>query len=191
EFLHRLQERIFWGTTLVEFMLGSDGLIGDVQLVPRQNVKPERGLISKDGVSDAGILYREGIYVNYILQIGRKNDLGLLANIAPYVLMKRQNLADFTRYNEMFGMPLRIYEYDQNKPQGRDVAKRSAEEYGSAAYIIVPKGFADVRFEDSVKQSTAYAYDKLHEILNNEITIGVLGQLLTTGGEGGGSYELG
>ncbi len=191
EFLHRLQERIFWGTTLVEFMLGSDGLIGDVQLVPRQNVKPERGLISKDGVSDAGILYREGIYVNYILQIGRKNDLGLLANIAPYVLMKRQNLADFTRYNEMFGMPLRIYEYDPNKPQGRDEAKRSAEEYGSAAYIIVPKGFADVRFEDSVKQSTAYAYDKLHEILNNEITIGVLGQLLTTGGEGGGSYELG
>lgn len=191
EFLHRLQERIFWGTTLVEFMLGSDGLIGDVQLVPRQNVKPERGLISKDGVSDAGIFYREGVYVNYILEIGRKNDLGLLANIAPYVLMKRQNLADFTRYNEMFGMPLRVYEYDPNKPQGREEAKRSAEDFGSAAYIIVPKGFADVRFEDSVKQSTAYAYDKLHEILNNEITIGVLGQLLTTGGEGGGSYELG
>ena len=191
ELLSLIQSRIFYGTTLAEFQLGQDGLINDVLLVPRQNVKPEKGIISLDGNSDSGILYKEGQYLNYILQIGRDNDLGKLAKIAPYVLMKRVNLADFTRYNEMFGMPLRVYEYDPLKPGAREEVEKQAEEYGSAAYIVLPKGSATVEFHDSVKQSTAYAYDKLHQILNDEITIGVLGQLLTTGGEGGGSYALG
>jgi SPP1 gp7 family putative phage head morphogenesis protein len=191
ELLKLIQERIFYGTTLAEIQLGQDGLIQDVELVPRQNVKPEIGIISKDGYSDDGFPYREGMYPHYILEIGRKRDLGMLSKLAPYVLLKRQNLSDFSRYNEMFGMPLRVYEYDPLKAGARAEAEKSAKQYGSAAYIIVPKGFASVQFQESVKQSTAYAYDKLHEILNNEITIGVLGQLLTTGGEGGGSYELG
>lgn len=186
-----IQSRVFWGTTLAEVTIGADGLLSDVNIVPRQNVKPEKGIISKDGYSDDGIRYREGLYVNYILEIGKPNELGLLANCAPYVLMKRMNLADFSRYNEMFGMPLRVYEYDPLKPNAREEVTRQAKEYGSAAYIVIPKGAGNVTFHDSVKQSTAYAYDKLHEMLNNELTIGVLGQLLTTGGEGGGSYELG
>lgn len=192
ELLQRIQERIFWGTTLVEIQLSTfDGLIADVEMIPRQNVMPEIGIISKDGYSEDGFRYREGIYPNYILEIGRKNDLGKLTKIAPYVLLKRQNLADFSRYNEMFGMPLRVYEYDPLKPGARAEAEKSAKDYGSAAYIVIPKGYAGVTFQDSVKQSTAYAYDKLHEILNNEITIGVLGQQLTTIGEGGGSRALG
>lgn len=191
ELLSIIQNRIFYGTTLAEFVFGADELITDVLMVPRQNVKPELGIITKDGVSLSGINYREGIYPYYILQIGRNNDLGLLTKLAPYVLMKRVNLADFMRYNEMFGMPLRVYEYDPNKPGAKTQMERQAEEYGSAAYIVIPKGFGQVTFPESTKQSSAYAFDKAHEILNNEITIGVLGQLLTTGGEGGGSYSLG
>ncbi len=191
EMLSLIQSRIFYGTTLAEIQLGQDGLIADVMLVPRQNVKPEKGIISLDGNSDNGIYYKEGQYLNYIIQIGRDNDLGKLSKIAPYVLMKRVNLADFTRYNEMFGMPLRVYEYDPLKSGAREEVEKQAEAYGSAAYIVLPKGSATVEFHDSVKQSTAYAYDKLHQILNDEITIGVLGQLLTTGGDGGGSYALG
>lgn len=191
ELLGIIQSSIFYGTTLAEVALGEDGLIGDVDMIPRQNVKPEKGIISLDGYSDDGIRYREGQYVNYILQIGKQHELGLLANIAPYVLMKRTNLADFSRYNEMFGMPLRVYEYDPLKPGSREEVEKQAATYGSAAYIVLPKGSGTVAFHDSVKQSTAYAYDKFHEIMNNEITIGILGQLLTTGGEGGGSYQLG
>jgi len=191
ELLGIIQSSIFYGTTLAEVALGEDGLIGDVDMIPRQNVKPEKGIISLDGYSDDGIRYREGQYVNYILQIGKQHELGLLANIAPYVLMKRSNLADFARYNEMFGMPLRVYEYDPLKAGSREEVEKQAATYGSAAYIVLPKGYGTVAFHDSVKQSTAYAYDKFHEIMNNEITIGILGQLLTTGGEGGGSYQLG
>lgn len=192
--LGHIQQRIFWGPTLVEFELGADGLIELVKLIPRQNVKPEKGVIMLDGYSDSGdsvIHYREGIYKNFIMEIGETRELGKLANVASYVLMKRQNLSDLSRYNEMFGMDLRVYEYDPTKPDARREAERSAKEYGSAAYIVLPKGYADVKFIASNKQSSSSAYDTFHNILKNEITISVLGQSLTTGGEGGGSFELG
>lgn len=194
DLLTLIQQRIFWGPTLAEFTLGADGMIDTTTLIPRQNVKPEKGVIMKDGYSDHGdsaIHYREGIYQNFILEIGKPKELGKLANVAAYVLMKRQNLADLSRYNEMFGMDLRVYEYEPSKPTARAEAERSAKEYGSAAYIVIPKGFADVKFIQSNKQSSSSAYQTLHEILKNEITISILGQSLTTGGEGGGSFELG
>jgi SPP1 gp7 family putative phage head morphogenesis protein len=190
DLLGLIMKRVFWGPVVCEFLLGQDSLIDDVIELPAQNIKPEKSLISFDGSSDNGVHYNEPPYNNYILQIGRGRELGLLANIAPYVLMKRQNLADFSRFNEMFGMPLRWYEYDPLDPGARDQVKRSAEEMGSCAYVIVPKG-TTVNFVESTKQATAYTYDKFHEIMNNEITIGVLGQLLTTGGQDGGSYSLG
>lgn len=196
ELLELIQSRIFYGTTLAEFKLSNlDGLIEDVELIPRQNVKPEKGIIMKDGYSEGDsnvIQYREGINANFILEIGRKKELGLLANIAPYVLMKRANFADFSRYNEMYGIDLRVYEYDPLKPGAREESEKSAKQYGSAAYIVVPKGMAQVTFpQNTNKQSSAFAFDKFHELCNNEITVGILGQLLTTGGADGGSYALG
>ena len=189
DLLGLIMSRMFYGHTLIEFGV-VDGLICAADLIPRQNVRPHKGLISLNGASDEGPIFRDPPYCNYILEVGKPNELGLLANIAPYVLLKRDNIADFARYNEMFGIPLRWYEYDPNDPTARQKVTEAAEQQGAAAYVVVPKG-TSVNFVESVKQATAYAYDKFHEIMNNEITIGVLGQLLTTGGEGGGSYELG
>jgi SPP1 gp7 family putative phage head morphogenesis protein len=188
-------KRISWGTTLAESKLGRDGLIECFELIPHQNVMPERGVIMKDGYTYTEgtnvIYYREGMYANRIIELGGPRELGKLAMIAGYILLKRANLGDFSRYNEMFGMDLRVYEYEPSKPGARAEAERSAKEYGSAAYIVLPKGSSDVKFIGSNAQSSALAYDKLHDLLNKEITISILGQSLTTGGEGGGSYNLG
>ena len=153
------------------------------------------GVVMVNGYTEndaTDIHYREGAYKNFILEVGRKDELGKLAMIAPYVLMKRQNLSDFSRYNEMYGIDLRVYEYDPLKPGAREESVKSAKEFGSAAYIVVPKGMAQVLFPNNTnKQASAFAFDKLHEICNNEMTLGILGQGLTTGGQNGGSYGLG
>ncbi len=192
EFKEHAMDSIFWGPSLAEFALGDDNLIGKCELIPRQNVMPEFEVISIDGMSPTGgIPYKQGLYANYILQIGHKRHLGLLAKIAPYILMKRMNLADWSRYNEMFGHDLRVYYYDPSKPDAKAKVEQSAKQYGSAAYIVLPKAFAEVDFKASNKQSSAAMYKELHDILNDEITIGIVGQLLTTGGKTGGSFSLG
>lgn len=195
-FLHMLENiglSFFWGTSLMEIKLSSwDGLINDMELIPRQNVRPEREVIMLDGYTEeSGIRYKEGIYQNYIIQFRRNNDLGKFTKIAPYVLMKRNNLSDFSRYNEMFGIPPRIYKYDPNSPTSRMEMEKQAEAHGTAAYILIPEGMGSVEMVNTNNSGTAMAFDKFHEIMNKEITVGVLGQTLTTGGEKGGSYELG
>lgn len=194
DFIRSIQRKLFYGVTVGGFNTGADGMLETWEEIPHQNVKPEKSLITLNGYSEDdtnAVRYLEPPYKNWILQIGKKTELGKLATVAPYILLKRQNLSDLARYNEMFGMDLRVYEYDPSKPTARQEAESSAVEYGSAAYIVIPRGAADIKFVQSNKQSSSSAYETLHNLLNKELTVAILGQTLTTGGEQGGSYELG
>jgi SPP1 gp7 family putative phage head morphogenesis protein len=192
EMLGYVMSSVFKGHTLIECYTGQDGLIADVEMIPRQNVMPSKAVITiEPNINNhSDIHYREEPFSSYILEVGRANELGLYARLAPYVLLKRDNLADFSRFNEMFGMPLRVYEYDPHMPGARDEAVQSAEAQGAAAYIVLPRG-TSVTFEEANQQGGSATYKEFHNIVNEEITIGVLGQLLTTGGSDGGSYALG
>jgi len=191
DFLETCGESLFWGYTVNEFKLGGSGLIEESVMIPLQNVKPHKKVITKYmwGDEATGFPYTEAPYNKYILEIGKPTYLGMYARIAPYVLLKRANLSDFARFNEMFGMPLRWYEYDPHDPGSRVEVEKSAQTQGSAAYIIVPKGTA-VNYLES-KQSGTQAFTDFHRLLNDEISIGVLGQTLTTTNDGKGSNALG
>jgi len=191
DFLETCGESLFWGYTVNEFKLGGSGLIEESVMIPLQNVKPHKKVITKYmwGDEATGFPYTEAPYNKYILEIGKPTYLGMYARIAPYVLLKRANLSDFARFNEMFGMPLRWYEYDPHDPGSRVEVEKSAQTKGSAAYIIVPKGTA-VNYLES-KQSGTQAFTDFHRLLNDEISIGVLGQTLTTTNDGKGSNALG
>jgi len=125
-----------------------------------------------------------------MLEIGSTRFLGLYMKIAPYVLLKRNNLGDFAKFNEMFGMPLRWYEYDPHDPVSRNEVTKQAEAYGSAAYVLVPKGVT-VKFLEANKKGSSKTFSMLHDILSHEITVGVLGQTLTTHSPGSSSNALG
>lgn len=187
-----MMEPVFKGHTLIEYYLGSDGLIGDCEIVPRQHVKPEKGLITKYpwGEESNSIRFREQPNSYYILETCKPHNFGLYMHLAPLVLIKRQNLGDFSRFNEMFGMPLRVYEYDALSPDGRDQAVQAARLQGSAGYVVLPKG-TSVSFPEANKTGAKETFTALHEILNTEITITILGQSLTTSSNGKGSYALG
>lgn len=183
---------IFEGYKVAEVKLGPDGLINQCEEIPPQNVRPDKKIITREmwGSEEGAFPYTQPPLSYYIVEIGRPKDLGLYTKIAPYVLLKRDNLADFSRFNEMFGMPLRWYEYDPHDPVARQQVTEQAEAQGSAAYVVVPKGTI-VNFHEANKTGSAETYGALHKILNDEITIGVLGQTLTTSTTGVGSNALG
>lgn len=184
-------ERIFKGYDVVEFAPGDDGLIGSCTQIPRQNVRPDKLKITKEmwGNPDEGLAYREPPFNRFLYELGKPLDLGLYMKLVPYILLKRDNLGDFARFNEMFGMPLRWYEYDPLDPGARNEVTKSAEAQGSAAFVVVPKG-TTVNFHEA-KNSSQQAYTAFHKLLDDEVTIGVLGQTLTTSNDGVGSNALG
>lgn len=192
QFLSDIGKSIFWGYGVEEFVLGDDGLIAEAVEIPRQNIVPHKKLIVRRSWGDesGAFPYTEPPYNNYMLEIGKPTWLGKYMKIAPLVLLKRGNLSDFARFNEMFGFPMRIYEYDPHDPTARSECEKQAKAHGAAAYIIMPKG-TTVQLADANKGGSQEAFSKLHQILNDEITIGVLGQTLTTSTTGVGSNALG
>ncbi len=179
----------YYGHTLPEFKL-EEGMFSEVNLVPRQNVDPELEIISKYMYGQEGYKYKELPYSNYILPIGKPTDLGLFSRIIPYVLLKRLNFGHFSQFNEMFGFPLRIYEYDPRDENSRIQIEAQAKSQGAAAYVVLPKG-TGMRIQELNTQGSSQTFTGLHKILNDEITIVILGNTLTSSNDGVGSNALG
>lgn len=181
-----------WGCTLVEVKPGPNGRFTDVEALPYQNTRPEVGAITKRayGSLEDAIFYEYGEYPKYIFRVGDKKNLGYLLHLVPYVLMKRDNLSFFAIHNELFGSPFRIYYYDPNQPDTRKKVTEQAEAAGHAAYIVLPKG-SEVDYKTSNSTGSRDVFESLHKICNEEMTLNVLRQSLTTSSGDKGSYSLG
>lgn len=198
ELMRYMMESKFWGHSLVELEFNENAIkdpeleqLFKVKLTPRRNVFPEFGIVSnRADYITGGYQFREEPAVNYMLEFGKERDLGKFVNLIPYVLFKRNNWADFAQFNELFGMPLRVYEYDPNQTDTRKQVEEQAKKMGAAAYVVVPKG-TNVQHVTGSTSASSGGFKEFNSIMNQEMTISVLGQTLTTGADGKGSYALG
>lgn len=117
-FIGDLIDSDFWGFSLFQFYKDGSGWM-DYRLVPRKNYDPVRGLIKHRQEDTTGEPLE-----NYhtMLFVGEKRSLGRLARIAPYVIYKRNDMADWAQFCEIFGMPIREYTYSAGDEQARDQA---------------------------------------------------------------------
>lgn len=186
-----IMEARFWGHSVIEPKT-KDGQVSSTHLIPRHHVDRVRGLILlQEHEETNAIPYREGLYANHLLEVGGERDLGLLMKIVPMVLYKQGDIADWSHFAELFGMPTRIYKYNPLDPASRIEVEKQAREQGSAAYIIVPEGVSMEFAESANATGSGNMYDGLRKAMNEEIVIGVLGNNLTTSNSDTGTYALG
>jgi len=132
-------ESKWYGHSLIELEF-KDKTIKDVHLIPRKNVIPEKGLVVKNVGEQTGISYRDTPYINYLLEVGQKNDLGLLNKATPYTIFKRFGISSWGEYVERYGIPIQVYKFDPNKPNAKAEVVAQAKQQGSSAKIVMPMG---------------------------------------------------
>ena len=105
----------YWGHSLIELgdpVTDKDGYIcyDGVWLVPRKHVVPEYGRIVADLGQDwrSGIDYRQPPFTDWLIEAGRPDDLGLYLKAATQTIPKKNMLAFWDTFGEIFGMPMRI-----------------------------------------------------------------------------------
>ena len=179
-------EARFWGFSLLQFYK-QDGWI-NYDLIPRKHVDPVRRIILRRQTDLTGTPWEE--YPN-LLPIGRKNDLGLLAKAAPWVIYKRNDVADWAQYAEIFGAPIREYIYETDDDDSRERAVRDAEQEGAMAAFIHAKDTELHLVESGNKSASADLYEKLCQRCNNELSKLILGNTLTTESQTNGTQSLG
>ena len=176
----------FWGFTLCQFY--RNGEWTDYDLIPRKHADPVRRLIMCRQTDITGTSWDE--YAD-LLFVGNKDDLGLLAKAAPWVIYKRNTTADWAQFSEIFGMPIREYTYETDDDEARRRTVEDAQATGSLAVLVHSKDSTLELKESGNKTGSADLYERLCERCNSEISKLILGNTLTTEASDRGTQALG
>lgn len=186
-FLEDALDAQYWGFTLVQFFINEKGWI-DYYQVPRKHVDPVLGVIKTRQTDVSGEPFDE--YAD-LLMIRGKEPLGVLARTAPYVIYKRGTVGDWAQFSEIFGTPIRKYEYDAADPEARAQAMDAASMQGGAGVLFVPTGSNLTLVETGNTTGSCELYSALVDRCNAEMSKAVLGNTLTTEASETGTQALG
>ena len=131
-------ESVFYGHSLIELGdIVDDGFINS-KLVPRQYVKPENGVWVENPSEMSGTSFREGAWANWLLEAGDPNyDFGLLNNITPYWIIKKNNVNSWATYSERFGEPTIVLKTEVRDEKQRDEATENLLNSGAGSVSVL------------------------------------------------------
>lgn len=176
----------WWGFSLMQFYKDGDWL--NYNLIPRKHVDPVKEVILRRQTDIVGIAWEE---YKDLLFVGDKDDLGVLFKAAPWVIYKRNNVADWAQFAEIFGMPIREYTYETDDNEARQKAYEDSKNSGSLSVFIHAKDTQMELKEAGNKTGSADLYERFCERCNSEISKLILGNTLTTEASNKGTQALG
>ena len=184
DFLDLCLDSIYWGPTLIQLgdVKRDNGPMrfDNVELVPRKHVVPEYGRLVRNPGDDwrGGIPYREGNIANWCVEVGKPRDLGLLLKCAPSCISKKNMLAYWDVFGEIFGMPMRIARANTLDAAERAKLEAALDKMGAAQYIVTTDG-TEIEIKESSRGDAYNVYDKRVDRCNSELSKVVLNQTMT------------
>jgi phage gp29-like protein len=185
DFVDYALQSIFWGHSLIELgnvITGADGKIkyDQVTLVPRNHVVPEYSLILKNESDQLkhGFDYRERPLSDWVIEVGKKDNLGLLLKATPHAISKRHSGSFWDQFEEIFGIPLRIAKTTSRDEKDRARIEQMMQNLGAAAWALFPEG-TDVEIKEASHRDAYQVFDKRIERCNSELSKIILVQTMT------------
>lgn len=170
----------FYGFSLVQLGDIVNGCFVDSKLVPREYVIQQRSGVKKSlGNSKDLIPFDSGVYANWLVPIGEKDNLGLLDKAAPLVIKKKEVLVSWSEAAELFGMPMRIGTTAIQDTERRENMEEMLENMGEAAWAVIDEEDS-IELKETSKTDFSDMYDKFIERVNSELSKLVLLQTGTT-----------
>jgi len=184
DFMDYVLDSRYYGHSLIQLgdVVERNGKIqyDRVLLVPRHHVVPEHGVILKEASDEwqKGIDYRTGAMADWCVEAGKWDDLGLLLKLVPQTISKKNMLAFWDQFGELFGMPIRVGKTTTRDAKERSKIENMLNEMGAAAWGLFPEG-TEIDIKESSRGDAFNVYDKRVERANSEISKGVLNQTMT------------
>lgn len=178
-------DSIYWGHTLIE--LGDITTDGDgcvcydgVKLIPRKHVIPEYGRVVSDLGQDwtSGIEYRQPPYSDWLIEAGLFDDLGLLLKAATQTIPKKNMLAFWDTFGEIFGMPMRIAKTTSRDEKEKAKLMDMLNKAGSSLSMVATTE-TEIEFVESSRGDSYNVYDKRIDRANSELSKLIIGQTMT------------
>lgn len=167
---------IMYGHSLIEFSTDKEGELV-AELIPRNHVVPEKGLILKQEFDSRGIDYRNAReYGWWWVEFGAPHDYGLLNKAVPHALYKRFAQSCWSELCEIYGIPPRVLKTNTTDQAMLSRADQMMRDLGSAAYWIIDQS-EEFEFAKSV-ETNGDVYKNLIALCNNEISLLISGAVI-------------
>ena len=178
-------ESNYWGHSLIE--LGDIVMEGGqcsrysgVTLINRKHVIPEYHRVIRSLSEDwnSGIDYHDPSISSWLIEVGQPENLGLFLKAALQTIPKKNALAFWDTFAEIFGMPMRIARTTTRDNKELAKIERMLKESGLAGYMVADQG-TELEFVETSKTDSYNVYDKRVDRANSEISKLIIGQTMT------------
>lgn len=169
-----------WGHSLIELLPGDSGYeIRDAEIVPREHLLPEWGMLLIGQADHTGPLWSTLPQAPRLVEVGNRKSLGLLKKLSRAVVLKNFSLTDWARRNERYGQPF----------AGLKTASRDDKELDKKADMLAnlgTNGWAIFDTEDDLEfheSSQAFAYQTFKDktnLMDSYISKLILGQTMSS-----------
>lgn len=178
-------DAVYWGYSLIELgevITDSDGLrsYSGVRLIPRKHVIAEKGRVIRQLGDDwrTGINYHEPPFSSWLIEAGWPDNLGLFLKAAQHTIPKKNMLAFWDTFGEIFGMPMRIAKTASRDTKEIDRLHQMLVNAGASQTAIMPLD-TELEFIESTRGDTYNVYNQRIDRANSEISKLIIGQTMT------------
>lgn len=174
----------YWGHSLIELgnVIGQEGALtyDGVRLIPRKHVIPEYHRVITDLSQDwnKGIDYHEAPFSDWLIEVGQPDSLGLYLKAATQTIPKKNALAFWDTFAEIFGMPMRIARTTSRDDKELAKMERMMNDLGTEGWGIFQQG-TEIEVVESTKGDAFNVYDKRIDRANSELSKLIIGQTMT------------
>ena len=178
-------DSVEWGHSLIELgdvITDGDGCpcYSGVRLLPRKHVIPEKGRILTSLGQDwtTGIDYRSAPFTDWLIEAGRPDDLGLYLKAALHTIPKKNMLAFWDTFGEIFGMPMRIAKTSSRDPGELNRLNDMLMKAGASQTAVMPID-TEMQFIESTRGDAYNVYNQRVDRANSELSKLIIGQTMT------------
>ena len=170
-YLNKYLDSEVLGTRVVEF-LEFNGHNIKFAIVPPRNTVPSQKRIYPDLSKDKFIQYDDPIYKAWVIEMNPDNHLGIINDIIPNLIWKRNVAQSWAEFCEKFGMPLISATTNNNNTTHIDNVEKQLLALAEASVGVFPEG-TTIKFDEANRTDAYNVYSKFIEHNSNEIA-GVL-----------------
>jgi hypothetical protein len=177
EYITLAMESKAWGHSLIQFTTMQDGEFVEVDLVPREHVKPELGIVVREPNDEKGWSYYEGAWADYCVPVGKSKDLGFLLEVAPNCISKKYMGQFWDEFAEIFSVPIRLGKTDTSNISNVNKMSSTLSNMGRSAWGVVDRE-SEIEIIETSKKDAYMVYDKRMDRCDKEISKRVYGQTM-------------
>ncbi|GIZ09995.1 hypothetical protein [Flavobacterium sp. UMI-01] len=175
EFVRLVLMKRFEGAKLIElFDINPETQeLAEVDEIPMPFFNASKGLITKTPGDNKGWPYKEGALKQFYIQVGKDNELGMLAQMAPIILAKKLGFGSWLDYVEKYGVPALFITTDREDDTRLKELFEAASNFKGNGFMV---GRGQEKFEiGKADGGNPDNFDKLIERANGEMAKRILG----------------